>query len=459
MFNKTIFREYDIRGIIGEDITDEFVDYLGGAYAKYMKANGKHLKVCVGGDVRPSSPGIKDRLIASMTRSGLDVIDIGIVSSPAYYYATFVLPVDGGIMITASHNPSEFNGFKVNRGKSTIFGNAIQELYEIMESGPFEAAPEKGKVTEHDILTDYINMLKEKFPPLSKKLKVVADAGNGCAALTAPVILKHMGCDLIELFCDPDGTFPNHHPDPTKEKNLKDIIETVIREKADVGVAFDGDADRIGVVDSQGRIIWGDQLMIVFAKEILDRRPGETIIGEVKCSQVMYDEIRSMGGDAVMWRTGHSLIKNKMKEAKAALAGEMSGHIFFADGYYGFDDAVYAACRLLNIMADLPGGQSLESIIDALPKMVNTPEIRRDCPDERKFEVIGELKTKIEADKRDIKEIITIDGLRVIFPYGWGLTRASNTQPVLVLRFEADSPENLEKIQSYMEGKLAELGV
>jgi len=267
-----------------------------------------------------------------------------------------------------------------------------------------------------------------------------------------------MGCDLVELFCEADGTFPNHHPDPTEEKNLQTLIETVLKGKADVGLAFDGDADRIGVVDGQGRIVWGDQLMVVFAKEILSRRPGETFIGEVKCSQVMYDAIRAMGGKAVMWRTGHSLIKSKMKEAGAVLAGEMSGHMFFADGYYGYDDAVYAACRLLAILASLPEGVGLDALIDELPKTFSTPEIRRGCPDEKKFEVIDGLRRRIREHSEGATEVITIDGVRIVFPYGWGLARASNTQPALVLRFEADSQENLDRIRSYVEGELAALG-
>ncbi len=459
MFNRSIFREYDIRGLVDRDLTPELVDCLGGAYGRFMSREGRRTKVCVGGDVRPSTPTIKERLVASLLRAGVDVVDIGIVSTPVFYYGTFTLPVDGGIMITASHNPSEFNGFKINRGRSSIFGAAIQDLYEIMQEGPGEAAASPGVLTQHDTLGDYLRMLEEKFPSLPKRLRVVADAGNGCAALTAPSILRHVGCELIELFCEADGTFPNHHPDPTEVKNLRTLIETVQREGADVGLAFDGDADRIGVVDSRGRVVWGDQLMVVFAEEILRRRPGETFIGEVKCSQVMYDRIREMGGNPLMWRTGHSLIKSKMKETGAVLAGEMSGHIFFADGYFGYDDALYAACRLLSIIASLPEGESLDTLIDALPKTWTTPEIRRDCPDERKFEVVQQLRRRIEKNAEGIRELITIDGVRVVFPYGWGLARASNTQPVLVLRFEADSQENLERIRSYVEDELAALGI
>jgi phosphomannomutase/phosphoglucomutase len=458
MINQSIFREYDIRGLVARDLTSEFVDRLGAAYARYMAPNGERLKVCVGGDVRPSTPSIKERLTAALLRAGLDVIDIGIVSTPVFYYSTFTLPVDGGIMITASHNPSEFNGFKINRGRSSIFGVAIQDLYHLMEDDIPAAAVTPGVMSQHDILEDYRLMLEERFPPLPRKLKIVADAGNGCAALTAPSILRHMGCDLVELYCDADGTFPNHHPDPTEEKNLQDLIKAVRTEGADVGLAFDGDADRIGVVDRDGRVVWGDQLMILFAGEILKRRPGETFIGEVKCSQVMYDAIREMGGNAVMWRTGHSLIKSKMKETGAVLAGEMSGHMFFADGYYGYDDAVYAACRLLAILASLPAGAGLHTLIDELPATFTTPEIRRDCPDEKKFDVIASLRRRIEDSPGEATEVITIDGVRVIYPYGWGLARASNTQPVLVLRFEADSQENLDRVRARIEGELSALG-
>lgn len=458
MINQSIFREYDIRGLVERDLTPEFVDRLGAAYARYMAPGGERLKVCVGGDVRPSTPFIKDRLTASLLAAGLDVIDIGIVSTPVFYYSTFILPVDGGIMITASHNPSEFNGFKINRGQSSIFGAAIQDLYRLMEENSPAAAVTPGAMSRHDVLEDYRHMLQERFPPLPRKLKVVADAGNGCAALTAPSILRHMGCDLVELYCEPDGTFPNHHPDPTEEKNLQDLIAAVRSEGADVGLAFDGDADRIGVVDSTGRVVWGDQLMVLFAAEILKRRPGETFIGEVKCSQVMYDAIRKMGGNPIMWRTGHSLIKSKMKETGAVLAGEMSGHIFFADGYYGYDDAVYAACRLLAILASLPAGAGLDTLIDELPATFTTPEIRRDCPDDKKFDVIAALRRRIEDTPGEATEVITIDGVRVVFPYGWGLARASNTQPVLVLRFEADSQENLDRIRTFLEGELSALG-
>jgi len=370
-------------------------------------------------------------------------------------------------MITGSHNPAEFNGFKLCVGKETIYGEEIQKLKAAMlESSGTAQKPRpgngEGSVAQAPILPDYIQYLKNQFSAVSPApLKVVLDSGNGTAGLVAPEVLRAMGCDVIELFSEPDGTFPNHHPDPTIPKNLTTLIDTVKRHEADAGIAFDGDADRIGVVDERGNILWGDQLMVIFSRDILKRSPGATFVSEVKCSQSMYDDIRAHGGNAVMWKTGHSLIKAKMKELGAAMAGEMSGHMFFADRYFGYDDAVYAACRLVEILGDLRAKAMakvpLSTLLAGLPQTFSTPEIRFDCPDAIKFKVVQQA---IDVFSRgdDLPErpteVITVDGIRVVFAKGWGLIRASNTQPVLVMRFEARDAGALEAIRTMMEAQI-----
>jgi phosphomannomutase / phosphoglucomutase len=379
------------------------------------------------------------------------------------------------VMITGSHNPSEFNGFKLCVGKETIYGDEIQKIRQIMERAENNYDPEaggqgsgkkvlagktrNGTVTHLPILPDYILYIKSLFNSVEDSgLKIVLDSGNGTAGLVAPEIIRSMNCEVIELFSQPDGRFPNHHPDPTIPANLSTLIDTVVNQRADAGIAFDGDSDRIGVVDEKGNILWGDQLMVIFSRDILRERPGATFVSEVKCSQVMYDDVRAHGGHAVMWKTGHSLIKAKMKELHAAMAGEMSGHLFFADRYYGYDDAIYAACRIIEILKNLKSAKgdnaSLSMLLADLPKTFNTPEIRLDCPDTIKFKVVEKAKeaflngTGLPQSPRDV---ITVDGVRAIFEKGWGLIRASNTQPVLVMRFEANDPASLESIRSMME--------
>jgi phosphomannomutase/phosphoglucomutase len=350
-------------------------------------------------------------------------------------------------MITGSHNPPEFNGFKVCLGKTTIHGEEIQVIKDLIKNNVF--AEGSGSLSNQDILPAYIDKIAENIS-LSKKLKVVVDAGNGTGGLPAVPLMKRLGCEVIELYCNMDGRFPNHHPDPTVPKYLQNLIETVKKEKAAVGFAYDGDADRIGVVDEQGQIIWGDHLMIIYAREILKQIPGATFISEVKASQNFYNEVKKMGGNAIMWKTGHSLIKAKMKEESAELAGEVSGHVFFAHRYYGFDDAIYASCRLLEILSRAEG--PLSSLLKDVPETFTTPEIRVDCSDEKKFEIIEKIK---EIFKKKY-EVIEIDGARVLMPGGWGLVRASNTQPVLVLRFEADTSERLEEIKKEVESVVNE---
>ncbi len=444
--NPYIFREYDIRGIVDKDLTDEVVNHLGKAYGTYVRRHGFE-NVVIGYDGRQSSPHLKEVLIEGILSTGCHVTELGICPTPVLYFSIFHLNKEGGIAITGSHNPPEYNGFKICVGKETIFGSQIQELRRLIETQDYETG--QGSLDRYDIIPDYLNFLKENIT-IKKSHKIVLDAGNGVAGLTAGRIFEMLGCEAICLYCDVDGTFPNHHPDPTVMANLEDIINTVRDQQAEVGFAYDGDGDRIGVIDEKGNILWGDQLLIIFARDILKEHPGAKIIGEVKCSQLLFDDIAKHGGVPIMWKVGHSLIKGKLKEEKALLAGEMSGHIFFADRYFGFDDAVYASLRFLEIM-DKTGKRPSELIAD-LPKTYSTPEIRTECPEEIKFKIV---KMAQEYFPKHYKTV-TIDGVRIIFDDGWALIRASNTQPVLVLRFEAHSEKRLEEIRSLVEGKLRE---
>ena len=445
MLKPTIFREYDIRGLAEEELLDPGIVELGRAVGTYLqRKNGNN--VSLGRDCRLSSTRLRNALIRGLKESGCHVTDVGVVPTPLLYYSVFHLKAGGAVMITGSHNPSEYNGFKVVSGTSTIHGDQIQELRRMIEQRDFVAGA--GSEKSADIETPYVDEICGQFR-FERRVKVVADAGNGTAGPVMHRIFQKLGCEATELFFDMDGRFPNHHPDPTVPKNLAPLIAAVQSKRADLGIAFDGDADRIGAVDDKGTIVYGDQLMIIYAREILRRKPGATFIGEVKCSQTLYDDIRKHGGNPIMWRTGHSLIKAKMKETQAALAGEMSGHMFFADRYYGFDDALYAACRLIEIVAK--SGQPLSEQMNDLPKTVTTPEIRVDCADERKFEVVKRVKEKFHKTH----EIVDVDGVRILFPHGWGLVRASNTQPVLVLRFEASTPELLEQYQKAVEDAVA----
>lgn len=463
-----IFREYDIRGVFGEDLTVEVAEMLGRAYAVNLERlgikTGPDFKITVGRDVRSSSKEIRDALVKGLTNSGINVIDIGECPTPLQYFSMHTLPVGGGIMITGSHNPPEYNGFKVSVGRETIHGEAIQELKRIIREevmGKPYPRVGPGSVETFDIVSPYMDYVISniKLPETQRPLKVVLDSGNGTAGPVAVPLMKKLGCEVIDLFSAPDGTFPNHHPDPTVPTNLLHLIDAVIEHEADFGVAYDGDADRIGVVDELGAIVWGDSLMIIFSRAILEGNPGATIVGEVKCSQVMYDEIARRGGNPVMWKTGHSLIKARMKELGAAMAGEMSGHIFFADRWFGFDDAIYSSCRLAGIMAGKRAAEPefhFSGMLSGLPETVVTPEIRIECPDELKFEVIGKLEEAIGGGSEDFKVtgITKIDGLRVNFDGGWALVRASNTQPVLVLRFEATDTLLLEKAKFFIKSRL-----
>jgi phosphomannomutase/phosphoglucomutase len=385
---------------------------------------------------------LRDALMRGLKGSGCDVIDLGVVPTPVLYYSVFHLKTDGAVMITGSHNPPEFNGFKTVCGESTIHGAAIQEIRRMIETGDLDAG--EGSETTADVVTPYVAEVSAQFH-FRRRIRVVFDAGNGTGGVVMHRILQSLNVDATEMFFEMDGRFPNHHPDPTVPANLQALIEKVRESKADLGIAFDGDTDRIGAVDDAGTIIWGDQLMIIYGREILTRKPGATFIGEVKCSQLMYDDLKARGGNPIMWKTGHSLIKAKMKETHAELAGEMSGHIFFADRWYGFDDALYSACRLMEIVAD--SGQPLSHQLADLPATVVTPEIRFDCPDDLKFAVVAEAVAVLRARHKTED----VDGVRVLFPHGWGLVRASNTQPILVMRFEATTQELLEQYRREIE--------
>jgi phosphomannomutase/phosphoglucomutase len=436
--NQHIFREYDIRGVVGTDLTDETVYDLARAIGTFFRRNGA-ARASLGRDARESSQSFRDLMVKGLTETGCDVLDVGMVPTPALYFTLFTEQVDCGVMITGSHNPADNNGFKVCLGKSTIFGEQITEIKRIALSRDFASG--QGKKEERDVAHPYQEYIRSHIKSGQAKLKVVVDAGNGMGGFIGAPLYRELGCEVIELFCEPDSSFPNHHPDPTVAQNLQFAINAVREYDADLAIAFDGDADRIGVVDEQGRIIWGDQLMIIFARHILKERPGATFIGEVKCSQTLFDDIRGHGGNPIMWKVGHSLIKSKMKETNAAMAGEMSGHLFFADRYFGYDDGIYAGARLIEILSH--SGKPLSTELADVPRMFNTPEIRVDCPDETKFDVVKALTEEFKKTH----EVIDIDGARIIFEHGWGLARASNTQPVIVMRFEADTEEHLEEIQ------------
>jgi len=441
-----VFREYDIRGLVGTDLTADVVEQIGKGYGTYAAGRGVRT-IALGRDIRLSSPEFRDALVKGLLSTGLSVIDVGVCPTPLLYFAIHHLRVDGGVMITGSHNPSEYNGFKLCIGFGSIYGDMIQEIRRIIESGSFREG--KGELTRREIIPDYKKFVRENLR-ISKKLRVVVDGGNGTAGAVAPDLFREMGMDVVELFCDADGRFPNHFPDPTVPENLRFLIEKVVETGADVGVAYDGDADRIGVVDERGNIIFGDYLLILFAREILSRKPGATIISEVKSSQNLYDDVARRGGRPIMWKTGHSLIKAKMKEEEAELAGEMSGHVFFHDQYLGFDDAIYASVRLFEVMAKEE--RALSALLSDLPLVVSTPEIRIDCPDELKLRVVESVAAAVAPLAL---QVIDIDGMRALFDGGWGLVRASNTQPVIVLRFEGRDNETVQRIRVIMEDAIA----
>lgn len=442
MIKGGIFREYDIRGIADKEMLDADVESLGRALATYLiRHSGR--TICLGRDCRLSGERIHDALLKGLMAAGANVLDIGVVPTPVLYYSSIYCKADGAVMITGSHNPPEYNGIKTVCGTETLHGEAIQDIYKLIVNNDFDSC--EGSVREVNATTPYVDEIASQFK-FDRKVKVVLDAGNGTAGPVIRRVLEKLNVKAEELFFEMDGHFPNHHPDPTVISNLKDLQHAVAKQKAELGIAFDGDSDRLGAVDENGNVVYGDMLLLIFGREILSRKPGATFIGEVKCSQIMYDKLKELGGNPIMYKTGHSLIKAKMKQEHAELAGEMSGHMFFADRYYGFDDALYAACRLLEIVSK--SGKPLSHQLEGVPKLVSTPELRIDCPDDVKFKVVAKVGELVKRHR----EIVDVDGVRVPFEQGWGLVRASNTQPVLVTRFEATSKELLDKYQHELEG-------
>ena len=447
--NPHVFREYDIRGLVARDLDPGFVGDLGRAYASAVRAAGGR-RVAVGMDVRDTSPPLRDALVEGILSAGVDAVVLGTVPTPVAYWAVPHLGTDGSIQVTGSHNPVEYNGFKMTVGSASLHGAGIQDLRRRIEERDFAAGT--GRREDVDLLPAYVDAIVADGMP-DRPLTVVVDSGNGCAGPVAPGLLRALGCTVHELYSEPDGSFPNHIPDPTLPETLVDLIARVGETGADLGLAFDGDADRLGAVDATGRILWGDQLLALFAREVLATRPGAPILFEVKCSQALREDIEAHGGKPVMVPTGHSLIKKAMRETGAPLAGEMSGHLFFADRWHGFDDALYAAARLIRLAAalEVPVGR----IVDGLPVFHATPEIRVDCPDDRKFAVVEGILARYRPDH----DVVTVDGARVEFGDGWGLVRASNTQPVLVVRTEGRTPEARDRILTDLREALREAGV
>jgi phosphomannomutase/phosphoglucomutase len=450
--NHCIFRQYDIRGKVGEELFPEDVSAIGKAFGKYISEQGRN-KLILGRDNRSSSLLFHDLLIEAFTESGLDVVDIGEVITPVFYFASRFLEIDAGVMITASHNPASDNGFKLLVGESTIFGKDIQQIGAMAARSESISGLSKGTLQEINITQEYIQAVCSRVKLGPRKLKVVVDCGNGTAGYIAPLVLRELGCEVIELYCESNPTFPNHHPDPVKIENCQDLIRMVEQESADLGIGLDGDGDRLGVVDKKGNIIWGDLLMILFWREILPQHPGIDCIVEVKCSQALIDEIVRLGGKPLIYKTGHSLIKSKMKEIGAIFTGEMSGHMFFADEYYGYDDAIYAGARLLRVLSN--SKKDLSEILSDIPVYYTTPEIRVKTSDTLKFQIVDQVKKHFQS----LYEIIDIDGARIIYPGGWGLIRASNTGPELIVRCEGKTPEDLDMIKSELFSFLGELGL
>ncbi len=438
--NPHIFREYDVRGLVGKDLTEAGVEILGRAFGTWLVAHDCR-KATLGGDCRLSSPGFMQAMQRGLLSCGVDVVVVGTVPTPLLYFSMFHLDIDAGVMVTGSHNPKDFNGFKLCHGKTALFGEAIQEIGRIAAAGKF--AKGKGKLSEADVIAPYIDRVAGDAQLKPHPLRIVVDAGNGTGGVVAVPLLRRLGIEVLPLFCEMDGNFPNHHPDPTIPDHLEALRAEVVRRDADLGIAFDGDADRIGVVDEKGQILFGDMILLILARALLRFVPGASFVSEVKCSRVLFDEIKKAGGHVVMWKVGHSLIKAKMAEDGAQLGGEMSGHIFFKHRWYGFDDAIYTATRFIEVLSAQSGPAS--TLLAGVPKTVTTPEIRVDCPDDVKFPVVQEV---TEAFKARGVPVVDVDGARVSFPRGWGLVRASNTQPVLVFRFEADAADALDEIRN-----------
>lgn len=446
MINGEIFRQYDIRGVVNVDLNDEVLYQIGKGFGTYIRNLGKKT-VVIGGDARLSTPSFKQNFIKGLLETGCDVTDVGIVATPVLYFAIWKLVSDGGAMITASHNPSQYNGIKLNLGLASVFAEGLQDVLKIIQKGEFTSGTGTLK-KDNSLPASYIDYVTRNIK-LDRPVKVIVDAGNGMGGLYLPEILRNLGCEVTEMFCKPDGNFPNHHPDPTVEKNNVYLAQAVIEQKAEVGIGLDGDADRIGVVDEKGKMLFGDQILNILAREFLKVNFGETIIADVKCSKNLFDDVKKRGGKAIMYKTGHANIKNYMKEIGVKFAGEMSGHIFMADRYLGYDDAIYVSCRFIEIVSKTP--MPVSKFLADQPKMYNTPELHIDCADDKKFDVVAKACQSFKDDGLDVNDI---DGARITFPDGWGLVRASNTTPVLVLRFEAETEARMLEIQKMVEDRI-----
>lgn len=446
MIKPQVFRQYDIRGIVDEELNEESYYLIGKGFGSYLRERGLK-SIALGGDARLTTPKFMDAFTKGALETGCDIIDIGIAATPVLYYAIWKLKTDGGAMITASHNPSQYNGCKLNLGLGSVYAEELQKLLGIIQAEKF-ATGNGQYLRETSMDEDYINYISASIK-LDRPVKVAIDGGNGMGGPYLPEILDRLGCKLIEMYCEPDGTFPNHHPDPTVEKNMVDLSRAVVAAEYEIGVGLDGDADRIGVVDEKGKMLFGDQILNILARDYLKNNPGKTVIADVKCSKNLFDDIKKHGGVPMMYKTGHANIKMKMKEIGVEFAGEMSGHVFLGDRYLGFDDAIYASCRMIEIVSHTTNPVS--SFLADQPKMFNTPELHIPCPDARKFEIVAKVCDEFKAEGYDVNDI---DGARITFADGWGLVRASNTTPVLVTRFEAESEMRMNEIRELVEGKI-----
>jgi phosphomannomutase / phosphoglucomutase len=446
MLNPQVFRQYDIRGIVGEEIDEETYYLIGKGYGTYMRNRGLKT-IALGGDARLTSPEFMQAFTRGALTTGCHIIDVGIVATPVLYFAIWKLKTDGGAMVTASHNPPQYNGCKLNLGLGSVYADELQNVLKIIQNGDFASG--NGKYSDNTTIgAEYIDYIISGIK-LERPVKVAVDAGNGMGGPYLPEILERLGCEVIEMYCDPDGTFPNHHPDPTIEKYMTDLSRAVVAAEYEVGLGLDGDGDRIGVVDEKGKMLFGDQILNILARDYLKANPGKTVIADVKCSKNLYDDIRKYGGVPMMYKTGHANIKMKMKEAGVEFAGEMSGHIFLGDRYLGFDDAIYVSCRFIEIVSKTSAPVS--TYLADQPKMFNTPELHINCADDRKFDVVAKVCAEFKTEGYDVNDI---DGARITFPDGWGLVRASNTTPVLVTRYEAESEARMNEIKALVEGKI-----
>ncbi len=446
MINPQVFSQYDIRGIVGEEIDEETYYLIGKSFGTYLRQKGLKT-IALGGDARLTTPAMMKALCKGALETGCDVTDIGIVATPVLYYSIWKLKTDAGAMVTASHNPSQYNGCKLNLGLGSVYAEELQGVLQIILKGEFASGA--GTYSTNDTISaDYIDYITAGIK-LERPVKVIVDGGNGMGGPYLPEILERLGCEVIEMYCDPDGTFPNHHPDPTVEKYMTDLSRAVVAAEYELGIGLDGDADRIGVVDEKGKMLFGDQILNILARDYLTKNPGKTVIADVKCSKNLYDDIRKYGGVPMMYKTGHANIKMRMKELGVEFAGEMSGHVFLGDRYLGYDDAIYVSCRMIEIVSKTD--KPVSTYLADQPKMYNTPELHIPCADDRKFDVVAKVCDEFKAEGYDVNDI---DGARITFSDGWGLVRASNTTPVLVTRFEAESEVRMNEIKELVEGKI-----